>query len=153
MVELEYLATPFWHKMPHVRAARSIAADHILAELMKARRAIFCPISQTYHLRHLLPANFETWAVEWDCQILAHCQRLLVAVMPGYHLSKGMRREVLFAKEKGIDIAPVEVETILKRAAYDDGVNSGTLWNVCAGPPGAVTSVPSFSEYMSTTIG
>lgn len=133
---LTYLATPFWHANAIVRAARAEAADHILSTFISRREPTFCPISQCYHMRHLLPKNFETWAVDYDISILQSCTKLVIALMPGYDSSRGVRRETEFAIEKGIEIEFTPCEEILKSIEYSWSGTHTTLWAACSGPPG-----------------
>lgn len=146
---LSYIATPYWHRDPVVRAARAMAADHILADFIKRREPAFCPISHCAHMRHLLPANFEKWAVEYDLTILENCSKLVVALMPGYHFSKGVRREVIFANQRGIPIEFFDAKNILL-APFD---HIRTLWEASAGPPGTVCLLPHANPYLELTIG
>lgn len=147
---LAYLATPYWHKEPAVRAARAIAADIIYAQLVTERIPVFGPITSCSKVRGLLPANFESWAVEYDLLILAHCNQIILPIMPGYNTSTGVRREVEYAIQNNIEILPLDVKSRLMREEYPWPPNNQivTLWHACAGQPGTIPLVANFKSYL-----
>ena len=148
---LEYLATPYWHKNPIVRSARAIAADFIYAQFVCERRPVFGPITSCSKVRGLLPGNFESWAVEYDLSILAHCQKLVVALMPGWGTSRGIRAEVEFAVSNQIEIEFFDAKPILEFEPFPWPPNNQqvSLWSACAGPPGTVELIHNVDRYMS----
>ncbi|HSX26036.1 MAG TPA: DUF1937 family protein [Chlamydiales bacterium] len=107
-IELIYLACPFRHIDPMVQKKRCAAAHYVAAMLSAQGRHIFSPLTHNEILMEIkqdIPG--EHW-MQFDLTILAICRRLLVLKMAGWELSKGVRREIDFAKERGIPIEEME---------------------------------------------
>ena len=58
----------------------------------------------------------------FDLGVLAACEKLLILKMEGWELSNGVRREILFAREKGLlieELDPPEEKLYLKFLRLD----------------------------------
>lgn len=104
---LEYLATPFYHSHSGVRVARLKAARIYQAQLMLEGRTVYCPITALFDLQDYIEDWSEKDYQDYDLKMLAHCDKLLIAYIPGYTTSKGIARETAWAKEHGFEIEAV----------------------------------------------
>ena len=108
-VELIYLACPFRHADLRIQRKRCAAVHYAAAQLSLQGQYVFSPLTHNELLIDIIhdAVPGEHW-MQFDLAILAHCQRLYVLKMEGWELSKGVAREISFAKEKQIAIAFVE---------------------------------------------
>jgi len=108
LVELIYLACPFRHADPKIQAERCAAAHRAAAQLFNEGRHVFSPLTHNELLIEMLPhVPGEHW-MQFDLAILAHCKYLYVLKVDGWEQSKGVQREITFAKERGIQIEMIE---------------------------------------------
>jgi len=103
--ELAYLASPYSHPNPGVRAERFRAACEWAARLMKEGILVFSPIAHSHSIAEYggLPGDFEFWG-EWSLEILGRCDLMLVLELPGWEESVGLRTEEECAAEEGIRV-------------------------------------------------
>ena len=108
-VELIYLACPFRHTDPNMRKKRCAAVHYVAAQLSAEGRHVFSPLTHNAILIDILQDSLpgEHW-MQFDLAILAGCKYLFVLKMEGWELSKGVRREILFAQERGIQVEEIE---------------------------------------------
>lgn len=102
-----YLACPYNHPDPAVRAARVEAADRMAARLMDAGYCVFSPLSHSHPIsRHCKvdPTDHDFW-LRQDLPFVAWCDALVILPMPGWAASKGIRTETAEAKRLGKPIA------------------------------------------------
>ncbi len=105
---LIYLASPFRHPDTNIMKKRCAAAHYTAAQLTKLGYHVFSPLTHNEILVDLAPQiPGEHW-MQFDLAILAICESLFVLKSEGWELSKGVQREILFAKEKGIPIREIE---------------------------------------------
>ncbi len=108
MIELIYLACPFRHADPLIQKKRCTAAHFVAAQLSLEGLHVFSPLTHNEVLMDIMNDALpgEHW-MQFDLAILAICKRLYILKMPGWELSKGVAREIAFAKEKGIAIQEI----------------------------------------------
>lgn len=108
-IELIYLACPFRHADPIVQRKRCAAAHYVAAQESLQGRHIFSPLTHNEVLMDILNDGLpgEHW-MQFDLAILAICKKLYVLKLEGWELSKGVQREIAFAKEHGIAIEEID---------------------------------------------
>ena len=108
-VELIYLACPFRHADPSLQRKRSAAAHYVAAQLSSQGRHVFSPLTHNEILIDIIQDAIpgEHW-MQFDLTILAACKRLFVLTMEGWQLSKGVQREILFARERSMPIEEID---------------------------------------------
>lgn len=108
-IELIYIACPFRHEDPNVQRKRCAAAHAVAAELSAKGMHVFSPLTHNEILMEMHPEiPGEHW-MEFDLTILAICQKLVVLKLDGWDRSNGVRREIAFAKERGIPVEEMEL--------------------------------------------
>jgi hypothetical protein len=125
MIKLIYLACPFRHTDPLTQRKRCAAVHYTAAQIFLEGKHV---ISHHTHNEPLIDiiddaVPGEHW-MQFDLAILAHCKLLYVLAMEGWELSKGVAREIAFAKERGIAIqmiAPPKEELYEKIVKTKDG--------------------------------
>lgn len=100
-----YLATPYSHDDPNVRAARFDQACIIAGTLMNSGHLVFSPIAHSHPiaLKCELPTTWDYWR-RYDYRMLLCSTKLVVAMMDGWQESKGVQAEITIAKEFDIPI-------------------------------------------------
>lgn len=111
-----YLASPYSHPDPVVRARRAELARRATAILMEKGYHVFSPIAHSVaveaYLSHKQPHKF------WMSQcyaMLRRCERLVVLRIDGWEQSKGVRLEIKAARsiEMPVDYFDLPPETRL----------------------------------------
>lgn len=102
---LWYLAGPYSHPDDRVQQARCDALTVIAGRLMAEGRYIFSPITHTRPIAQVakLPGGADFW-IGFDEAVLAGCSKLLIAGLPGWADSKGVKLEMEIASRRGIPI-------------------------------------------------
>jgi len=102
---LIYLASPYSHHDPDVRAARALAVAKVAGDLMGKGHLIFSPVCHTHLICETrgLPFEFTFWE-RHDRAILKACKALWVVQLPGYKESQGIWAEKACAMDSGIPI-------------------------------------------------
>jgi len=96
-----YLASPYSHPDPAVRAERYRAACRATAALLLAGQPVFSPIAHGHPLvEYGLPADWTFWQ-RYDRELLARCDEVVVLVLAGWRESVGVREEIRIARELG----------------------------------------------------
>lgn len=109
-----YLASPYSHPDPAVRAQRFRAACRAAVALLHAGHVVFSPITHSHPLaQHGLPGNWQFWE-RYDREFLQRCDEVVVLMLPGWRKSVGVQAEIRIARELGKpvrylapDLAPV----------------------------------------------
>lgn len=99
-----YLACPYSHPSPSMRAARVLTADRVAAKWMDAGHIVFSPLSHSHPIsKHCKvdPTDHDFW-LRQDLPWLACCDLLVVLMLPGWRASDGIEREILEANMLGI---------------------------------------------------
>lgn len=99
-----YLASPYTHDSPEIRASRVNFASRIAASLMEDY-AVFSPITHGHHIADYLPtklaASHQFW-MEQCFPLLEACDMLLVLPQKGWIVSRGVEEELNFAYSRKI---------------------------------------------------
>jgi hypothetical protein len=102
---ITYLASPYTPHAGEPIEERVTAAAKAAARLMEQGCVVFAPIPHSHgiaeHLDDATRFDHEFW-LRQDLAILAHAELLVVLRLPGWERSKGVAREIAFAKERGI---------------------------------------------------
>ncbi len=108
-MELIYLACPFRHREFNIMKKRCAAAHFVAAELTSLGLFVFSPLTHNEILIDLCEDEVpkEHW-MEFDLTILSICKKLIIIKMEGWDISKGVQREMLFAKNKKIPIEKID---------------------------------------------
>lgn len=109
-----YLASNYSHPDPAIRHQRFIAACRAAAHLMERGIPVFAPICHSHPIaevmngRHL---DHEFWLAQ-DLPILAQATTLIVLQLDGWRESRGVAREIEFARDNGIPVEYTEPSDI-----------------------------------------
>ena len=120
MKRLGYLATPYTHPDPAIKKQRFEDAAYIAAQLMTMGKHVISPISMCHPMavsRGGLPGTFAFWS-EFDENLIARCDYLALAKLPGWLHSDGMRAEVTIARSRHKEILVVNITPHLKVLGY-----------------------------------
>lgn len=126
--EVVYLATPYsvgsgggygsadtGTAPADVKQARFFRACEKAAELMARGFVVFSPIAHSHSVEEFgMMGNIQTgdfW-LEQDLEILSRCDKLFVYMMPDWERSRGIAREIAFAKNNKIPIEYLPYETV-----------------------------------------
>lgn len=106
---LSYLAVPYSHPDPEVRAARFKAANRVAGILMQRGHLVFSPISHTHPIAEEcdLPRGWDYWSA-FDRAYLAVSKVLIVLCIDGWRESVGITGEMSIAADMDV---PVEFIT------------------------------------------
>lgn len=105
-----YLAGPYSHADPKVRAARFQALTQVAARLMNEGHVVHSPITHghTIHLRHTMPETWDFWRVQ-SLRMLEQAALMVVVMIPGWEESTGVAAEIEHAEALGIPVVYVEM--------------------------------------------
>lgn len=109
---MTYLASPYSHPDPAVRAARYEQVCRHAARLLREGRLVYSPIVHSHPLAELgLPGDWGFWA-EHNRVMLAACTDLVVLALPGWDSSEGVAAETAYATRLGrpLRLEPPEPE-------------------------------------------
>lgn len=104
-----YLACPYSHDDPTVRAERFMAANAAAGQLMKQGLVVFSPISQTHPIAEQvgLPLGWDYWE-QFDTAFIEKSEQLIVLRLDGWANSLGVRSEIALAIKLGIPVTYME---------------------------------------------
>ena len=98
---LVYLASPYTHKDPVVRARRFRAACEYAAELLNNGTCVFSPIAHSHPIaEHGTEDTFDFW-MKWDVPYLHVASALVVMTLDGWKESRGVQAEIEIMKRLG----------------------------------------------------
>ena len=107
-----YLASPYWHANPAVRAARYQAALQTTRHLIVNGQVAYSPIVYTATLqegtRHSPPMGWYAF----DLHFLQAADNLMILELPGWEMSRGVLLECAYARARGIPIIRMSWEEI-----------------------------------------
>lgn len=116
MGDLIYLACPYTHDDPYIKACRAYVAVKVGAALTNLGYHIWNPIgeSERYAEEVIEPVkgNWEYWK-EHDLMQLDNCTELLVIPLMGWQESVGVQAEIAYAKENNIPIRYISLRSLL----------------------------------------
>jgi nucleoside 2-deoxyribosyltransferase len=96
-----YLASPYSHDNPAVRAARFHAVCRAAAALIRAGEIVFSPVVHSHPLvEHGLPTGWAFWE-RIDREHIARCDEVVVLMLDGWEKSVGVQAEMQIARELG----------------------------------------------------
>lgn len=100
-----YLASPYSHANPDVMEARFLAAEAVLAHLLRTSEWTYSPIVHCHALakRHDLPTDHEFWG-SYNLAMLHRAHNITVLTLPGWEESRGVQQELQWARAIGLSI-------------------------------------------------
>jgi hypothetical protein len=103
-----YLASPYSHPRPDIRAMRYEAAAALVAKHF-GKLTIFSPIVYTHHMAktHTLPLDAESWK-HFNEEMMMLCDAIWVLMLPGWRESIGVTAEIAFAERLNQPIQYIE---------------------------------------------
>jgi len=121
LLDLEYLGTPYSDKDDYLQDFRAKIVDIIATELTNKGRAIYSPISSWHHIacKYTMPKTFEFWE-KMNLSFLKQCKKLLIVTLPGWETSIGLRGEIEFAEEHGIEIKKIDPQPYFEKLLIMD---------------------------------
>lgn len=103
--DLLYLASPYTHNNKEVVLWRYHEVCRIAGKLIASGIHVLSPIAHSHVIATghdiKLPTDFEFWQ-QVNHNLLDRCDALLIAPIDGWMESKGVRDEIIYAKNKGI---------------------------------------------------
>jgi len=97
-----YLASPYHHPDPQVRAQRLAQAEDAMHQLFPHR--VFSPIAHNGHSSERFGAQTPSNYLLFDFEILSKCTALCVLEIPGWNTSRGVLMEVGYAIANNIEL-------------------------------------------------
>lgn len=101
-----YLAAPYSHKDPAVRAMRIEIVNIKAANLMMQGHLVFSPLSHSHPISahcDVDPYDHDFW-LRQDLWVLEICDEMQILCLDGWESSKGIKTETEFAKKLGIPV-------------------------------------------------
>lgn len=103
-VEIAYLASPFTHPEDAIQRARHQAIAWIAHWLHIQKRFVYSPIVHNIPLGDLgVGHSWDHWQ-HFDRSMVSRCDTLIVAKLPGWDRSIGVKEEMELAQSLGIPI-------------------------------------------------
>lgn len=116
---LVYLATPYSHDDPDVRARRFHKVNAVAAEMMRQGVHVYSPVSHGHPIALAgdLPKGWDFW--QQHCRtMMSICGKMVVLMEEGWRESLGVQAEIAIAREMQV---PVEfIESFSGRIEYDE---------------------------------
>lgn len=109
-MSLIYLASPYSHPDRAVMDERFEAACRAAASLMSQGLHVFSPIAHSHSVAvvgGLDLVDLDFWLGQ-DMAVLRFCDELRVLRLDGWDLSKGISREMAWAREHGMPLSAME---------------------------------------------
>lgn len=98
-----YLASPYWHEDPEVRAVRVHANLVLTRKLMLAHPEINCYSPLAYGYGFPAGISEERWLAH-GIAMLHICTELVVLMLPNWEKSKGVAAEIAYAEAHHIPV-------------------------------------------------
>ncbi|HUU98857.1 MAG TPA: DUF1937 family protein [Phycisphaerae bacterium] len=107
-----YLASPYSHPAPAVRAERFRLACNTAATLMQAGHRVFSPIAHTHPIAEAggLPLGWDFWE-QYDREMIAACTEVWVLPIDGWEQSSGVQAEIALARSLGLPVRIIDMKT------------------------------------------
>lgn len=104
-----YLASPYSHKDPGVRALRYREALRCTAWLLRQQIWVYSPIVHSHEVGriHELPFEYEFWHAYNSAMILA-AKEIWVLTIQGWRSSRGIEAEIEFAKKENFVVQEIK---------------------------------------------
>jgi hypothetical protein len=101
-----YLCAPYSHPDPEVREARVAAADMQAAQLMEAGHIVYSPLSHSHRIAYYIDNHLDhDFWLKQCLPFVDWCDEVWVMTVDGYKESRGINKEIEYAKKTG---KPVE---------------------------------------------
>lgn len=121
---ITYLASPYTHESEKVQNSRYMAACRICFLLLSKGKNPYSPICHWHPISELdYYIDYES-VIRVDLEILAVSTHLFVLCLDGWKESAGVRREIDFAKDKGIKTTYHTLKDVLVGGMYDTGIGT-----------------------------
>jgi hypothetical protein len=110
-----YLASPYAHVLERVREQRFVQARVAVKRMMRQGMYVYSPIVYGHQFATMFEGVDTRWAYwkTFDLQMLAKCDRVIVLTLDGWKDSCGVTAEVTMAKELGIPVEYMSLESII----------------------------------------
>jgi hypothetical protein len=99
-----YLACPYTDPDPAVRKVRFDVATAVAADLIRAGRIVYSPITMTHPIDKVLAGASNTlgsdYWVAFDEAFMEMCSEMIVVRLDGWDRSSGIRREIAYFTEQ-----------------------------------------------------
>lgn len=106
-----YLAAPYTHTIMGIREWRVKEVNKKAAELMMRGNLVFSPLSHSHPISAYCsvdPCDHDFW-LRQDLWVLDICDELNVLCLDGWKESKGIKKEIDYAQQRGIKVVYLEV--------------------------------------------
>ncbi|HYN45830.1 MAG TPA: DUF1937 family protein, partial [Allosphingosinicella sp.] len=111
--DIIYIGGPYSNDGPNApaekaSAAKRLARFHAITEvarhLIEQGEIVYSPLTMTHPIDLRMKNQQESsfW-VTFDEAFMEHCRRLIVLTLPGWEQSSGLKREIAFFRERGIE--------------------------------------------------
>ena len=100
-----YLASPYSHPSPLIRAQRMIDVGRYAGEMMAAGMFVYSPIWATHDaaVRHALPMEYEWW-LAFNKAFIDASAGVVVCAIDGWRESRGVTQEIAYARDLGLGV-------------------------------------------------
>ena len=107
---IAYLASPYSHPSEDTRYNRFVAVTKMASRLKNAGIALITPITSSVPMAIYGDEEDTGWATwrDYDLELLANSDALVVYKLPGYRESTGVQAEIRFARHNKIPIYYLE---------------------------------------------
>jgi len=96
---ISYLACPYHHDNPLIKAQRLQTVTKTAAELFTQGIYVYSPLTHNSKLTELgVGGTWDTWC-DFDLEMLSRCDKLIVLTLPGWEQSRGVCAEIAHAKK------------------------------------------------------
>jgi hypothetical protein len=103
-----YVAAPYTHPDPAVRASRYIMATALAAQIVLRGARVFSPLTMTHPLDLILQVEGKSldsdYWTEFDRPFMSMCSELVVLTIDGWEESSGIAREIEFFRSRNCPI-------------------------------------------------
>lgn len=118
-IMISYLACPYTHADPKVKAWRVEAARRVAHYLILQGHFIYSPLTHNMPIDSLgIHGDWLTWR-DFDHEMVARCDKLLVLRLSGWRESRGVQAEINHAKMLHKPIEEIDLPEEVKRQLND----------------------------------
>lgn len=122
-MSLWYLAAPYSHPDPAVRAWRFEQTTHVAAVLLGRGQLVLSPLSHSHPLAQCgLPEDWPFWE-RLDRRLLECCDALAVLQLDGWRESQGVQAEIDLAIDMDLPIRYLPPEMISNASGGDTNIS------------------------------
>jgi len=117
--KLIYLASPYTSKSQALTKLRVELVVHAVAGLLKKGALVFSPIVNSHCVDAYLGTCPELWYAI-DTKYMDRCDELWVLMLPGWERSAGIKKEIEYAKQKGMPIRYISYQDCVDPDDYPE---------------------------------